>query len=304
MIFKHKLQQLIPNVAAISKTYPELSKLLSEIISVISGMSRDVYDDIQSVNNTEYTSTTLPSASDAVLGKTAIVTSGSHVFYKLCVISGSAYVWKNIKISIVGEYFLSDGSDDYTKFDTSGHQSMAGNSRPWRDELGELLGKKRLGTRITEDLAEGAVLFADNCQIADDYVITNVQLNHDKDLSAPLHPHLHWFQASANVPNWMIQYRWQKSCGVKVTSWTSAKYTSHACAYSSGTIHQITGFGEIAVPVGTDLSDIVQFRILRDTDNDSTLFTGADPLSGNASALMFDIHFQTNSLGSTEEYEK
>jgi len=195
---------------------------------------------------------------------------------------------------------------NHADFDGTGHLTFAGTARPWRDELGELLGKKRIGVRITEDLAEGTLLFSDSCQIADDYVITNVQLNHDKDLTVSIYPHLHWFQASANVPNWLLQYRWQVNGAAKTTSWTPVKSTGLAFAYSAGTLHQISLWAAIAVPGGSTLSDIVQFRIMRDTDNDSGLFgtPGTDPLSGNASALMFDVHFQINSLGSTDEYTK
>lgn len=196
------------------------------------------------------------------------------------------------------------GVTNYTSWDVTGHQTMGGNGRPWRDELGELIGKKRKGVRITEDLDEGTVLFANTCIITDDWIITNVQLNHDKDLSCSLYPHLHWFQASANVPNWMIQYRWQINGAAKVTAWLGAKYTTHAFTYTAGTLDQITGFGAIAPPAGTALSDIVQFRILRDTNNASGLFGGADPLAADASALMYDVHFQINSLGSNDEYTK
>lgn len=200
--------------------------------------------------------------------------------------------------------FYAGSTSNYTKLDSTGHQTMTGTAKPWRDELGQLLGFKTKGTRITEDLDEGTVLFADTCQIADDWKLTNVQLNHDKDLAGSIYPHLHWQQASSNVPHWLLQYRWQVQGATKTTAWTTAKYTGHAVSYTSGTINQITKWAAISPPIGAGLSDIVQFRILRDTDNDSGLFAGADPLTGNAAATMFDLHFQTNSLGSTDEYSK
>ncbi len=196
------------------------------------------------------------------------------------------------------------GSSNYADFDATGHLTFAGDARPWRDELGELIGKKRKGVRISEDLDEGVLLFADTCLIADDWVITNVQLNHDKDLGASIYPHLHWLQASATVPNWLLQYRWQVQGAAKTTAWTSAKYSSQAFSYSAGTLNQIAIFAAIAPPSGAGLSDIVQFRILRDTNNDSGLFAGKDSLAGNAVAMMFDVHFMISSLGSTDEYTK
>lgn len=212
----------------------------------------------------------------------------------------------DVKLQVVGVLRTGEDTTNYANFDSTGHLTMAGTARPWRDELGELIGKKRKGSRITEDLDEGTLLFSDTCQIADDWVITNVQMNHDKDLSADIYPHLHWFQASANVPNWMIQYRWQANGGAKTTAWTSAASTGRVFTYTAGTLNQISLFAAISPPVGTALSDIVQFRILRDTDNDSGLFgtPGTDPLAGSASALMFDVHLMINSLGSTDEYAK
>ena len=190
-----------------------------------------------------------------------------------------------------------------TAFDTAGHQTMEGTARPWRDELGELIGKVFKGARISENTDEGTLDFADNCVSADDFVITNVQLNHDKDLAAALYPHLHWMQASANIPNWLLQYRWQVNGAAKVTTWTPLKMNTTVHAYSAA-MHQICYCAPVAVPAGSDLSDIVQFRISRDTANVSTLFDGLDPLTGAASAMSFDVHFQINSLGSDDEYSK
>lgn len=313
MIFNHKAQQIVPRVQAAAKMYPEIADVLSDIINLIQEMSINIHDDIQSVNSTSYTSTTLPAASAEMLEKTAIVTSGSVVFYKVCVVSGSSYVWKNIKISLNGEYFLSDGANDYTKFDQTGHQSMAGDSRPWRDELTDSLSLQKSGVGVASNVTESTVEFAYNATFnstftSADAMYLNIQLNHDKDLTASIYPHLHWLQAKNYSPNLLLEYRWQVNGGAKTTAWTKLLCNALAFTYSSGTIHQISYASPISVPVGTTLSDIVQFRIYRDTGNASTLFSGNCPYNtgGNASVpiMAFDIHFQTNSLGSTEEYTK
>jgi len=199
---------------------------------------------------------------------------------------------------------LGDGATNFTQFDSTGHQKMYGTARPWRDALGELLTKKTVGLRITDNAVEGTSDYADNCVAADDYKITNLQLNHDKDLTSDIHPHIHWFQSSANVPNWLLQYRWQVNGAAKVTAWTDLKCNTAVYVYTAGTILQKCTSAAIAVPVGTSLSDIVQFRVCRDTANVSTLFAGADPLAGDAAALSFDCHLQMNSIGSDDEYTK
>lgn len=174
----------------------------------------------------------------------------------------------------------------------------------WRDEYGELSGKKKKGSRITDDLTEGSIVFSSSCRIADDWVIINTQLNHDKLLTAVVHPHLHWTQTSANVPNWLISYRWQVNGLAKTTAWTNNRYSAHVVNYVSGSLNQITTFADIPAPNGDSLSDVLQFRLMRDTANDSGLFSGADPLVGNAVAVFFDIHFECDNTGSAQEYAK
>ena len=180
---------------------------------------------------------------------------------------------------------------------------MEGTARPWRDELVDVLSLKVLGTGISENAAEATI---DITTAADtsDYLYGNVQLNHDKDLAASIYPHIHWFQAEDNTPNFLLQYRWQINGGAKTTSWTNLVCTSLVHTYVSGTIHQIAYSSAISVPVGTTLSDIVQFRIIRDNDNDSTEFGDTDPYTATVSIMHFDIHFQINSLGSDDEYTK
>lgn len=205
------------------------------------------------------------------------------------------------------------GASHHCDWDTTGHQTMTGNARPWRDELGDALSVQRSGAGITLNLAEATVDFDYNAAYhatpaSADMIYKNVQLNHDKDLSVSIYPHIHWFQAKNYTPNFLFEYRWQINGGAKVTSWTKLKCTNLAFTYTAGTIHQISYSSPIAAPVGSTLSDIVQFRIYRDTSNASGKFTGTCPYNtgGNASCpvLSFDLHFMINSLGSTDELSK
>jgi hypothetical protein len=198
------------------------------------------------------------------------------------------------------------GTEDYTEFDATGHQSMAGDARPWRDEYGDAVTLKVQGTGVSADAAEGTVVYATNAAL-DDYLYTNRQLNHDRDETSKIYPHIHFLQAENKTPNFLLQYRWQINGGAKVTSWTSLACKTLAFDYPAGggTIHQIAGTAAgITPPAGSSLSDIVQFRILRDTANASGEVGGADGYSAAVHILSFDVHIQTNSLGSTEQYEK
>lgn len=133
----------------------------------------------------------------------------------------------------------------------------------------------------------------------------NLQLNHDRDETSIVGPHIHWFQASSAVPNFLLQYRWQINGGAKVTSWTNLRCNIAVTTYTSGTIHQICETPtDITPPAGSVISDIIQFRIIRDTANSSGVFGGADTYSGVVGVLSFDLHVQINSLGSTSEFTK
>lgn len=195
---------------------------------------------------------------------------------------------------------------NYTNFDSTGHQTMVGDARPWRDELNDATSIKVQGTGVSVNPTESSVDFLKTADL-NDYMYCNIQMNHDRDLTSAIYPHIHWWQASANIPNWLLQYRWQINGGIKETQWSPLKYSGHAFTYvPATTLNQISKFGPINVPPGTTLSDVIQFRVLRDTGNASLLFgtPGTDPLDATVGITNFDVHLQINSLGSTNEYEK
>ena len=99
---------------------------------------------------------------------------------------------------------------NHTEFEADGTMQAVGDATTYRDELQSLVGQRLFSAagRIDYNYAEGAVTFQNNADTTD-YVTMNVQLNHDWNLGSAIEPHLHWWQISANVPNWLLQYRWQ-----------------------------------------------------------------------------------------------
>jgi hypothetical protein len=189
---------------------------------------------------------------------------------------------------------------------------MTGAGRPWRDEIADALSIKNTGTAgVVANTTACSVTFKSNAGLTD-YLYTNVQLNHDRDLATAISPHIHWLQSYAAIPNFLLQYRWQRLGLEIVSAWTDLKCNTAAFDYATvfpggtGTLHQICEGTNISVPTGTTISDIVQFRIIRDTADDNTgeLFGGADPESHDVEVLAFDVHIQINSLGSATEYSK
>jgi hypothetical protein len=182
-----------------------------------------------------------------------------------------------------------------------------GDASCWRDELQSLIGSRleSPSSDIVQNNAEGSLTFQTSSRYPTDYVITNHQINHDWEIGTQVHPHLHWWQISSDVPNWLIGYRWQKQGDAKTVAWTDLAYSGHTFSYSAGTLNQITEFGPITPPVGYgEVSDIIQFRIYRDVTNVSTLFAGADPEGSSVDAVNFDTHIEVDTLGSRQEYSK
>ena len=202
-----------------------------------------------------------------------------------------------------GETFLGDASN-YTKFDTSGHQTMIVNARPWRDELGDSVALQQTGVGVSRNADQSYVTFATTANL-NDYMYTNIQLNHDRDSSVNIDPHLHFFQTLNSFPNFLLQYRWQVNGSHASLTWTNITCVVPVFSYPGGVFHQIADTQAGITPaVGTTLSDIVQFRVLRDTNNDSTVFSATDAYTSTVGVLAFDVHLQLNSLGSTDEYTK
>lgn len=195
--------------------------------------------------------------------------------------------------------------DNNTYFDENGFMRKVGTATAYRDELQSLIkeAKNNPSDRITDNYAEGTLDFKTTA-IPADYAIVNIQINHDWKVGSDVFPHLHWFQAQDEEPNWLIQYRWQSNGAAKTTDWTNSPATGKVFDYTTGTILQISRFAKITPPEGAGLSDILQIRIIRDSDNTSGEFEGADPYTVVAAAVNFDIHIQVNTIGSNQEYIK
>ncbi len=199
--------------------------------------------------------------------------------------------------------FIGNTSNNYSAFDEDGFLRFHGNARPWLDQLGDVSRLKIQGVGVAENPTEGTVDFAANADL-NDFLWVNPQFNHDRDYGVAIHPHLHFFQSSNVIPNFLIQYRWQTNGSAKVTSWTNIKCVTPAVTYVSGTILQICSTSEIDTIATSYLSDIIQIRIIRDNANTSGLFAGADTYSGSVGVLSFDIHYRVNSMGSKSEFVK
>lgn len=210
-----------------------------------------------------------------------------------------------VKITYVPRKFGDIDGGDYTGFEDDGTMVFNGDATVYDDMLNQLIGQRleSPSSNIVQNNAEGSLTFQTDATTSD-YVTMSVQLSHRWKSGSMIYPHLHWWQAQNNVPNWLLQYRWQRQGQSKTTTWTSVKMNENAFTYVSSTLNQISGFPAISAPSGYSLSDIVQCRIIRDTTNASGLFTGTDPYTVDVDAVNFDIHIECDTAGSRTEYAK
>ena len=197
---------------------------------------------------------------------------------------------------------------NYTQWYFDGTMRSIGLGTCYRDELQSLAGSAALVTPANDILnnpSEGSLTFKTSARYPTDYVFTNHQLNHDWIPGTVIDPHLHWWQLSANIPNWLLEYRWQKQLQDKTTAWTPLVLATHAGVWTANPFNQITETAAgITPPVGYgQVSDIVQMRLYRDVTNASGMFGGAD-VAANIDVVNFDTHINIDMLGSAGEYTK
>jgi len=189
------------------------------------------------------------------------------------------------RLDLVSEVLSSEGYVDLVKpvFD---------------DWQGPLISNQKVNpsSHIVEDPVEASVRFKTTCDL-DDYVYMNPQMPHTWKIGTNILPHLHWWQTTAAQPNWLLQYRWQRNGQLKTTVWTYLPITINVFLWTTGTLDQITSSEAVTPPAGYSISDIIQFRVLRDVANVSGEFSGAESSSVDADAMSFDYHHEIDTMG-------
>lgn len=180
---------------------------------------------------------------------------------------------------------------NYAKFEADGTLVLKGDATGWEDVGKEAVNLRQVGTGVSINSTESTVEFNTISNLSD-YMFVNVQLNHSWEVGSVIYPHLHTESTSTLVPNWLFQYRWQIRGGNKVTTWTNLACNTALFTLDGVVNQQVIAPAGITPPVGAGISDIIQFRILRDNANNSGVFSGADPLNAVASIVSFDVHIK------------
>lgn len=192
---------------------------------------------------------------------------------------------------------------DYSTFDADGSLHFEGAATNWADLLGPTSGIKVQGTGVALNDAEQTIDFTNTANLSD-YGWISFQMQHSWKAGSTLNPHIHWERAGANVPNFLMRYRWQVLGAAKVTAWTDYVCNTAVGTYVSGTQNSICHGAGLTPPVGYGLSDILQIRFFRDNANTSGLFAGADAAGALVAVASVDVHIEIDMLGSKTEFTK
>lgn len=195
------------------------------------------------------------------------------------------------------------GLTSRSRFEADGTYVMDVDASVYDDMTADMVRAKATGSRVTINDTENTADFLSTA-LTTDYIPLSFQFSHARKNGAQVFPHIHYEQTSAQIPNWMLQYRWQLNGGTKTTSWTNLKCNTNVFTYTSGVLNQIANGAAITPPANDNISDVLQIRVIRDTNNTSGLFAGADPLGSTASVTATDVHYEKDTIGSRSEYAK
>jgi len=124
------------------------------------------------------------------------------------------------------------------------------------------------------------------------------QLPHQWLEGSDLHLHIHWSKATsaAGTVHWQMKYKWA-NIGAVMPGFSAltdgAEITANA---DTADLHALLEWNEID-GTGKTVSSMLGVFIQRTND-------GSDTYAGNANLYEIDLHFQIDSLGSTQEYIK
>lgn len=185
-----------------------------------------------------------------------------------------------------------------------GHLTFAGNGVQWREAQAGALGIQSVSGKITSNSGTVTYDYAADCSNSD-FMYGNIQLNRDRALASPIYPSVHWLQAQSGAPNFMLAYRWQRMLRAQDATWDTLNLTRLAKTYYSGTIHQMSYGDSIPPPDSTNISDVLQLKIVRDRANGTGRFgSSTDPTSSAIPVLTVAVHYYADSFGSDTQYSK
>lgn len=217
---------------------------------------------------------------------------------------------ERMKIDANGVIILGDStasSKNYTKITTDGSLSYVGNATRYDDLKVPVSSTTKGGTKdpnwviLRDDGSSQGVFLQWFDKDAEEELYFTVQMPHQWKEGSEIYPHVHWVtksDVSSNKVVWGMEYTWANVGDVLGTT-TIITGSDPLAAYApvAAYEHAITPLGTITA-AGKTLSSMLVCRIFRQATN------GTDNFAADAGLLEIDFHFQIDSDGSNEEYEK
>ncbi len=277
---------------------------MAEVLTAQSILTDDIYKEVTTDGVYTLTNKTIDLGGNTVTGTLEQFNAAlsDAIFATL---TGAETLTNKTLVAPVADTARFGTATDYTEFEADGTMAMYGAAATFDDIADSAVSLQQTGTGVSINTAENTVDFITGSNMSD-YFFKSVQIPHKAKLDAAFGPHIHFTQTTAAMPNFLLQYRWQKSFAAKTTAWTNLACNVAAVAYpGSGSFNQIAEPAtDITPPVGAVISDIIEFRVLRDNSNTSGVFAGADPVNATVQVKSFDVHFQSDTLGSRTEFTK
>ena len=185
----------------------------------------------------------------------------------------------------------------------------------WDDLIQPVMGKNIDNStgKLDPDWSWKGVKIADSTTISNDLhkLHWGYQLFHRVKLDGLCHPHVHWVQTAENqVPNWWVAFRFWRN-GDAPEAYKYQALDQQAFPWNGGPIMLQISYNASMIDFVTEasgtpfnVSDFLDIELTRDIANDSGLFSGTDPITGNVTVKGFDPHIQIDSAGSREELAK
>lgn len=203
-------------------------------------------------------------------------------------INGNTNIAANFNSIKIGE-----NNSNYLEIDQNGELRLVGNSSVW-DDIVQPATTGRQGSNITPvfDYTDLVALFPANN--TSHILYFNIQMPHRWKYGSTIYPHVHIIQESNQQAIFNMDYRWASVGTLFPSIWSTYIIDHYKFEYpGSGQFHQIVT-NTSGLTGNYTLSSVLQIKLYRNDNN----------FSGNCKLISFDIHFESDTLGTFTEYEK
>jgi hypothetical protein len=230
-------------------------------------------------------------------GDVKVYQSGSVIV----VSAGDYYTTEEFYNGVSARYFSATeavfgGTDGQTVFESDGTMVLSGNATVWEDIRipGSLAGTAASSPDYVSFVGGGLYGYGFDGGVTTEQVFFQIQMPHSWKIGTNIHPHVHWMPTTTATGTvaWYLEYTWTDG----YNTFPAPTIISAISATEGQWKHQRTNLPAID---GSEISDISSMLICRLYRNPN-----ADTYANDAGLLEFDIHYESDTLGSRLEFTK